>query len=98
MTEQKHTPGEWSISRSSANRHSWRISAVVNGRPAAIANTALWLPTDPQKESEANARLIAAAPELLAACKAVSRIIDTLPNTLADVAPAIKAAVVKAEG
>ncbi len=68
MTQPQHTPGPWEIKRNAANRHTWSIYAVANrpnGLAIAIANTAHWLPSDPEGESEANARLIAAAPDTL---------------------------------
>lgn len=48
------------------------------------------------RPNKADAQLIAAAPELLAACKAVDHIADQLPNTLADVRPLLEAAIAKA--
>lgn len=50
------------------------------------------------KDAEANAKLFSAAPDLLAACEAVQRITNQLPNTLFDVKPLIDAAIAKARG
>lgn len=47
---------------------------------------------------EANGLLIAAAPDLLEACRAMQAICHELPNTLSDVAPLIEAAIAKARG
>jgi hypothetical protein len=65
-TEAKHTPGPWAVHPSKA-----RVDAFVGGAPLPVCEL-LW-PTDQRSEAEteANARLIAAAPELLAACKAM---------------------------
>lgn len=64
MTESKHTPGEWMVASSTTvyalnadgfNRFSCQVQDAHTARV----------------ELEANARLIAAAPELLVACKSV---------------------------
>jgi len=62
----QHTPGPWS------NERIWdtpasRIHARVDGIPMALAEVFTMRNAG---EKEANARLIAAAPDLLAACKA----------------------------
>jgi len=58
MENVKHTPGKWSYTRNPENTR-WIIDSEPN---RAIATTAGYEP-----DNEANARLIAAAPELLAA-------------------------------
>lgn len=88
----KHTPGPWTISRCPANRHRWRIYAEIVGRthPACIAETASWLPSDPPEESEANAHLIAAAPETAAECNRLqARYVALIPVVEAAVAWAV---------
>jgi hypothetical protein len=73
-----HTPGPWEVVRHehadgelwlSVNQH-----ADANGMKEWIAEIK-YLCTDPERQ-KANARLIAAAPELLAACKALIDAID----------------------
>jgi hypothetical protein len=69
-----HTPGPWS------NERIWdtpasRIHARVHGVPVALAEAFTMRGAG---EKEANARLIAAAPELLAACKALHQAIDVM--------------------
>jgi hypothetical protein len=65
----KHTPGPW--------QYSTKITASENHRGFSI-RAARWSISDVQpidvegEEGEANARLIAAAPDLLEACRAVS--------------------------
>lgn len=85
MADSKHTPGPWNAGRCPANDSRWRIygsewngSEVYRYRTA-VASTANWLSTDPAEEVEANAHLIAAAPELLEAAKrALPVMIDNL--------------------
>jgi len=65
----KHTPGPW--------QHSAKLSASENHRGFTVWNSDGWGLADVQpadedgREGEANARLIAAAPELLEALQAV---------------------------
>lgn len=66
MTEQKFTPGPWTVD--GAGR--W---ALVRGADMAIVATRHRLPGDVH---EANARLIAAAPKMLAALEQVARYCD----------------------
>lgn len=54
-----HTPGPWKIYTNSA------IILGPDGREVALARCLAW----PEPEAQANARLIAAAPELLSNCK-----------------------------
>lgn len=65
MTEQKHTPGPWSYHRSLHNRsiNGAYINASDGSRIATVSRNA----DRHIDEKEANARLIAAAPDLLAA-------------------------------
>lgn len=65
----KHTPGNWMAASRPSSVVGWPIVASPSGR--VIANLA-WMPgLSPELEAEigANARLIAAAPELLEALK-----------------------------
>lgn len=92
-----HTPGPWRVG---ADREQWKWRNVLGGEQPAdfsVAAVPKNLPLRSLEEGEANARLIAAAPDLLAACKTI---IQAYEN--ADVAPdaldAAYAAVKKAEG
>lgn len=73
----KHTPGPWEAVPSASRRHHWDIygsewnGSEPNRYKTSVAQTSNWMPSDPPEESEANARLIAAAPELLEAVKAL---------------------------
>jgi hypothetical protein len=90
MSEGKHTPGPWSLDQSS------QISCVsafdVNGEFIGIAYMTL-------PNHEANARLIAAAPDLLAALKQFEAFYPMGINLdLDDAFRAARAAIAKAEG
>ena len=67
--ESKHTPGPWWLGVSEHGRHFRAVDAKGHGELA----TVVWLMDDddlycaPSPECEANARLIAAAPDLLEA-------------------------------
>ena len=61
----KHTPGPWHIGVRTF--HAGRDVYGPKGEPVAVADQELTLP----EESAANARLIAAAPDLLAALEAL---------------------------
>ena len=65
-----HTPGPWSIKRAKVptdGEYDWAISAQFGGRPYCIAETVGRCASDIRLPAEANARLVAAAPDLLAA-------------------------------
>jgi hypothetical protein len=66
----EHTKGPWEISKIGNNYDQYVVYAEADTRGANIVNTV---------EGEANARLIAAAPDLLEACKKLltaSQILD----------------------
>lgn len=88
-----HTPGPWHQS------DAWErpgigayVRSDVENRPVCspIGGTSL-----PDEEVFANARLIAAAPELLAACELV---LDSTPDDEEDYRPILRAAIKKAKG
>lgn len=88
----KHTPGPWKVVNFDGNVSS-EIRAengVMVGNPYGPAGR--W--AEVREEHEANANLIAAAPDLLEACKEAYRIIhnDAYVNDL------LKKAIAKAEG
>ena len=62
----KHTPGPWEAMppMGRGTGHNWTIKAGPN---LCVAESGRWLITDPHAESKANAILIAAAPDMLAA-------------------------------
>jgi len=78
---QKHTPGEWVA----LNKTGTGIYKIVTDGMQEICETQMPYGNDftrPEvfKQGEANARLISAAPDLLAACLECLEIIDRTPN------------------
>lgn len=67
----KHTPGPWSLFDDGSEVHDRIVGPVVGvkGMTATVARAAFGI--RPNQEVAANARLIAAAPDLLAACESV---------------------------
>ena len=95
----QHTPGPWEFSTHYDHPKDYAITAP-DGQTVAIALRVFernsmdgWTPLD--KKTEANARLIAAAPDLLAACKNIQ---DNFDKNLTEPMRIINEAVVKAEG
>lgn len=116
MTKHKHTPGPWRVHKNShisgeqwltVLRGAWDITHNSAAKPDAIADAQHSSMSD--AENLANARLIAAAPELLEALKTAQGWLDAIeahgtrptfddnPQYLKDMA-AIEAAIAKAEG
>jgi len=97
----KHTPGPWKASEGDTNipdcEGAWG-DVKEDGDHYAIAT--IWADTDElEVEAKANARLIAAAPDLLAACRAaLSQMCNTVaPSTsFTDVVDMLDAAISKA--
>jgi hypothetical protein len=82
------TPGPWAVNRINGK-------LIIGGRAFGIANVlSVAEVTKLKPHSEANARLIAAAPELLAACESLLPFLQHRPNALATV----RAAIAKAKG
>lgn len=100
-TETKHTPGPWMTQRS----HSGRTIYAETQRDFEIKETrilAFMVRNEaqfPVEQSDANARLIAAAPELLAALIGmVNRYRDKSLHSTCDASISARAAISKAEG
>ena len=75
----QYTPGPWAIAPKSLGGAE-QIYTEKHGRIATINNTY------PDAEAEANARLIAAAPELLQACKKAYQQLRDIQSALAIIA------------
>jgi len=103
-----HTPGPWEVRRIEASRPTQlvycQILPAVARKPKALAYAGVYgkradgsgpdEPGQPEEECEANAKLIAAAPELLEACK---QALDWLEDEGAPVAEQLRAAIAKAK-
>ena len=95
MPEAKHTPGPWDIGSSLGDDPNRRVPVLAlsdTGRSVLIANCG-------GSPREANARLIAAAPELLGAAVALEAL--SIPGTdgiMEEAFTALRAAIAKAEG
>jgi hypothetical protein len=94
MNEAKHTPGPWSVEPYSRDSgHQITVPLKIDNVCIAIAPD-LWDCDGGRATCEANAHLIAAAPDLLAALKEVVRISDRKH----DAWDAARVAIAKAEG
>jgi hypothetical protein len=84
MNTHTHTQGPWHpVTLGASPDHSWAIDSELHE----VARLPEW--TDNQAESEANARLIAAAPEMLAALQSLTHPMtsdEDLQNALAVIA------------
>lgn len=86
-----HTPGPWAV-----NPFNAQVDAFVGGEPLPVCQL-LW-PTDERTEEEtfANARLIAAAPDLL---EALVTLVEAEPGTMTrEMWDDARAAIAKARG
>lgn len=72
MSEQKHTPGPWEVIREGRQTMHLSIQTSDEGQKVTLARVYVW-----GDEKEANARLIAAAPELLAALQFARSVIKS---------------------
>jgi hypothetical protein len=95
MSDTKHTKGEWRRFTNQATRRGEIFIENENGRTVA----AISVQRDAEEE-RANARLIAAAPELLAVCEALRNVLpryEPSPETL-EIWAQSEAAIAKAKG
>jgi hypothetical protein len=97
VSKSKHTPGPWSIGQSG--------SKIVNPRSTFTAihsgGASVCLVVEGNGRAGDNSRLIAAAPDLLAACKAMAAIDiygKAMPKGFMAALDQIEAAIAKAEG
>ena len=96
----KHTPGPWSFGYGMTQEHGYVLGVGVTTKPDWTVVCAVSRPGDVNAIDEANARLIAAAPDLLEALKACDEAMSymseyDIPITLPDM---VKAAIAKAIG
>ena len=88
MNETKHTPGPWTATPTAGHETHGQsvVYAEADGKDVAVIY-----------DGKANARLIAAAPELLAACKAIAALMDGQGRAnMPEVAGQARAAIAKA--
>ena len=81
----KHTPGPWAVLPEEADKAYIRIRGTRLGGKYKVANVPLpshdTAPDWDVEESRSNARLIAAAPELLEALREARHVLSDLPST-----------------
>ena len=85
-----HTPGPWKFRNENGQEGTFNIQTVLGGEILALIDRG-WTRDD---EHEANARLSAASPDLLEACKAVLETMNT--DDMADADQLCRAAIAKA--
>lgn len=101
MTQTNHTPGPWSLKMTGWRTNPFAIYSPRRPGAVACVPSRTSVPLD---EQDANARLIAAAPELLAALKGMDEELslwgaDTIETmNLTARLDAIRAAIAKAKG
>ena len=93
----KHTPGPWSFGYGMTQEHGYVLGVGVNTKPDWTVVCAVSRPGDVNAIDEANARLIAAAPDLLEALKAIADAADEKRVT-AEHYEVARAAIAKAIG
>jgi hypothetical protein len=98
-TKATHTPGPWELMHAEHGQH---VEVVVNGGHIAVVFSGSFRDGS---TGEANANLIAAAPDLIEACEKALNLIDGAGVLLASMSAersraveALRAAVAKAEG
>jgi hypothetical protein len=107
VAETKFTPGPWSCEPGPGAENGFEIEATEGGESLFVLATS-WFDSDGDKESmataHANGRLIAAAPDLFAACRAAliamnSHTTEPIPvGVYSRVARLLGDAIAKAEG
>lgn len=97
MTQAQHTPGPWAFTADMYGLDNMRVFGVNDATGNGIANCGY----DGRGECKANARLIAAAPDLLAALDRVDAYLspfDGEEDAYAEIRSAIQQAIAKAKG
>lgn len=89
----KHTPGPWGLKAASGARSLWRVADAVGRVIGTISR-----PYTGVDRADADARLIAAAPELLAALELLTDRMALVPDHEDAILAAARAAIAKALG
>lgn len=94
----KHTPGPWHYGDEHVNRREFNCFSIGNGA-CSVAQVAVY-PAISRDEAKANARLIAAAPDLLEACQTMLRLAEGLDlgESNSDEVEQLRDAITKAQG
>ena len=71
-----HTPGPWTAVKPDRNSSAWRVTLSPKDARGDICNVLHGLASSHPADTSANARLIAAAPDLLEALRGVLRVAD----------------------
>lgn len=99
--KQKHTPGPWKISYESIDPE-WAVVTGANGHIVANVNSEsgpdIYPMVSTKMPRDANALLIAAAPDMLAALKAILPLFQYLPSNESPEEEMVLNAIAKAEG
>lgn len=96
MNTHQHTPGPWKVETPENNSLYWRIRGSQIGTRFKIANVLYAAETPHERnQAEANARLIAAAPELL---RDLIELVDTVDGNYAELTEICRATIAKATG
>ena len=91
-----HTPGPWTHGKQCANIGNNHFYVVGPPSRPAVAN--VWISPGHLDEADADARLIAVAPDLLEACKMFVDACENAPSKTAAAVRMARAAIAKAEG
>lgn len=90
----RHTPGKWTVDFNDVDEERGSV-AISTPEWGAFARVVITVDDEPSEEGKANAYLIAAAPEMLAALEAAQ---DVISQSYSDLKIQIANAIAKARG
>jgi len=94
--ETQYTPGPWNVKRTNGNMKGWRVDDSIGG--VDITGEIRANDGGYSDEAKANARLIAAAPDLLDACKDALATLNQHEGIPSETSDRLASAIAKAEG